>query len=69
MFDNAMMSRGVLARRKKQRGLTIVEYAVAGAVVAIVTVGAFFALGGAISTEISAMAVAIETGGATPPSD
>lgn len=38
--------------RKRQRGITIVEYAVAGSVLVAVGAAAFFALGSAVSDEI-----------------
>jgi Flp pilus assembly pilin Flp len=52
--------------RRRQRGLTIVEYAVAGGIVIAVTVAAFIALGNASGGQINRMATAIATNGAPP---
>lgn len=45
------------------RGLTIVEYAVAGALIAAAVVAAFIALGGAITGEINGLATDVGSGG------
>jgi pilus assembly protein Flp/PilA len=45
------------------RGLTIVEYAVAGALIAAAVVAAFLLLGGNISTEITDLANTVSGGG------
>ena len=44
---------------KDEDGLTIVEYAVAGALITIFVVGAFTALGGAVDTRIRALCAAV----------
>lgn len=41
------------------RGLTIVEYAVAGALITLLVVGAFIALGGNIQTAIEDLGTAV----------
>lgn len=41
-----------LSSKNKQKGLTIVEYAIAGALVAAALIGTFAALGGTISNLI-----------------
>lgn len=45
----------LLAFRKSQKGLTTVEYAIAGTLVALAVVAAFTALGGAVGTQIRAI--------------
>ena len=47
---------------KKEEGLTTVEYAIAGTLVALAVVGAFTALGGAVGGQITKI-VNILTGG------
>jgi Flp pilus assembly pilin Flp len=63
----AAAARFIGSSQKRQRGLTLVEYVAAGGVVAVVTVAAFFALGGVVATQIDRVAVAIETDGAGAP--
>lgn len=59
MSKQAGMHRG----QRKQRGLTTVEYAIAGSVITASIVLAFSDLGGVVATRINDMAVAIATGG------
>ena len=47
---------------KKQRGLTTVEYAVAGALIALAVVAAFTALGGRVTAVINAITAALPAG-------
>lgn len=47
---------------RDETGLELSEYAVAAALVAIAVVGAFFTLGGTISTKISELGTHISTG-------
>ncbi len=44
---------------RKQKGLTTVEYAVAGAMIVAAVVGAFFALGGKVDSVIDAITTAL----------
>ncbi len=44
---------------KDEDGLTIVEYAVAGGLITAVVVGTFAALGGAVSTKMTALCTAL----------
>jgi pilus assembly protein Flp/PilA len=48
-----MRGRGAL--RAQQEGLTTVEYAIAGTLVALAVVTAFTALGGAVGTQIQSI--------------
>lgn len=47
---------------KREEGLTTVEYAIAGTLVALAVVGAFRLLGGAVGAQINAI-VGVLTGG------
>ena len=51
-----------LRRIGKQRGLTTVEYAVAGALISLAVVAAFTALGGQVTTVINAITAALPAG-------
>jgi pilus assembly protein Flp/PilA len=46
---------------KDEEGLTMVEYAIAGALVAIAAVAAFTALGTAVATRINDLVTAVST--------
>ena len=58
------MKKLIIAFLKDEEGLTMVEYAVAGALVAAACVTAFIALGGAIGTRITNLGTTISTGAA-----
>ena len=49
-----------IATLRKQRGLTTVEYAVAGALIAVAVVAAFLALGGQVQTVINSIETALQ---------
>lgn len=53
MFQHAMHSLNYLSLRYRQRGLTTVEYAVAGSLIALAVVVAFRTLGGTVNTKIT----------------
>jgi pilus assembly protein Flp/PilA len=57
----AKIHTNLLALRDKQKGLTTVEYAVAGSVIVLAAVGAFILLGGNVNTAIRALAGNITT--------
>ena len=57
-----MMKEAILSFIKNEDGLTTVEYAVAGALVAGTVVVAFQQLGDAVETEINCLETAIEGG-------
>jgi pilus assembly protein Flp/PilA len=50
---------------REEDGLTTVEYAIAGGLVGLAVVGAFFALGGAVGAKIQEIVTCL-TGGACP---
>lgn len=52
----AKIHTNLLALRDKQKGLTTVEYAVAGSVIVLAAVAAFVLLGGNVSKAITAIA-------------
>lgn len=52
----------ILAFLKEEKGLTTVEYAIAGGLVALAVVAAFVALGGAVGAEIDSMTNCIANG-------
>jgi pilus assembly protein Flp/PilA len=60
------MKEAILSFIKNEDGLTTVEYAVAGALVAGTVVVAFQNLGEAVETEINCLETAIEGGAACP---
>lgn len=49
-----------IATLHKQRGLTTVEYAVAGALIAAAVIAAFILLGGNVGTVINRIATAVK---------
>jgi pilus assembly protein Flp/PilA len=51
----------IVAFLKDEQGLTMVEYAIAGALVSIAAVTAFTSLGTAIATQISGLVTAVNT--------
>jgi pilus assembly protein Flp/PilA len=53
------MKKLIVAFLKDEEGLTMVEYAIAGALVSIAAVGAFTALGSAIVLRITALVTAV----------
>ena len=53
------MKKFIVAFLKDEEGLTMVEYAIAGALVSIAAVGAFTALGSAIVVRITALVTAV----------
>lgn len=53
MFNNIV--RALAAFRTREEGLTTVEYAIAGTLISLAVVGAFQALGGAVSAQIQAI--------------
>ncbi len=48
-----------IARRAKQKGLTTVEYAVAGGLIAAAVIAAFIALGGQVNTIITGITASL----------
>ena len=62
-----MIKESVAKFIKDEDGLTTVEYAVAGALVAAAVAGAFSALGGAVTTNINNLEGIVSGGGGTPP--
>lgn len=56
----------LLAFLKEEKGLTTVEYAVAGSLIALAVVGAFTALGGSVETAICGIQAVIDPGAACP---
>jgi pilus assembly protein Flp/PilA len=55
------MKKFIVAFLKDEEGLTMVEYAIAGALVSIAAVTAFTSLGTAVATRISALVDAVNT--------
>jgi len=55
------MKKFIVAFLKDEQGLTMVEYAIAGALVSIAAVTAFTSLGTAIATQISGLVTAVST--------
>ena len=55
------MKKFIVTFLKDEEGLTMVEYAVAGSLVAAGAVAAFTALGGAIVTKIGVLTTAVST--------
>jgi len=53
------MKKFIVAFLKDEEGLTMVEYAIAGALVSIAAVTAFTDLGGAVATRISSLVDAV----------
>lgn len=53
------MKQKIMNFLRSEKGLTTVEYAVAGALVAAAVVAAFLALGGQVTTVITALTTAI----------
>jgi pilus assembly protein Flp/PilA len=53
------MKKFIAAFLKDEEGLTMVEYAIAGALVSIAAVTAFTSLGTAVATRISALVTAV----------
>jgi pilus assembly protein Flp/PilA len=51
----------IVAFLKDEEGLTMVEYAIAGALVSIAAVTAFTSLGTAVATRINALVTAVNT--------
>jgi pilus assembly protein Flp/PilA len=60
-FEVAEMKHFILSFLKDEEGLTMVEYAIAGALVAIAAVAAFTALGTAVATRINDLVTAVST--------
>jgi pilus assembly protein Flp/PilA len=56
-FEVAEMKQFIVSFLKDEEGLTMVEYAIAGALVAAGSVAAFTSLGTAVTTRIDALAV------------
>ena len=54
-----MMKQQILKFLRDERGLTTVEYAVAGALITVAVVGAFTALGGKVDATIRAISAAL----------
>ncbi len=55
------MKEFIIAFLKEERGLTMVEYAIAGALVAAVGAAVFTTLGSNVSSQISSLAVDVGT--------
>jgi len=55
------MKKFIVAFLKDEEGLTMVEYAIAGALVSIAAVVAFTNLGTAVATQMSALVSAVNT--------
>lgn len=51
----------LIALLREEEGLTTVEYAIAGSLVGLAVVGAFFALGGQVGVVIQGLVTAITT--------
>ena len=49
----------MVALRKSQKGLTTVEYAIAGGLISAAVIGGFTALGGSVAGVIAALAAAL----------
>jgi pilus assembly protein Flp/PilA len=54
-----MLKQQILKFLRDERGLTTVEYAVAGALITVAVVGAFTALGARVSTVIATITAAL----------
>lgn len=59
------MRKFILAFLRDEEGLTMVEYAVAGSLITAAAAAAFTALGGAVTTKITAITALIAGGGAS----
>jgi pilus assembly protein Flp/PilA len=57
----AQMKKDILAFLKDEEGLTMVEYAIAGALVSIAAVAAFTSLGTAVVTQITNLVAAVNS--------
>jgi pilus assembly protein Flp/PilA len=57
----AQMKKFIVAFLKDEEGLTMVEYAIAGALVSIAAVAAFTSLGTAVVTRITALVAAVNS--------
>jgi len=55
------MKKFIVAFLKDEEGLTMVEYAIAGALVSIAAVAAFTSLGTAVVTRITALVAAVNS--------
>jgi len=55
------MKKDILAFLKDEEGLTMVEYAIAGALVSIAAVAAFTSLGTAVVTQITNLVAAVNS--------
>ena len=60
-IEVGQMKSFILAFLKDEEGLTMVEYAIAGALVSIAAVTAFTSLGTAVATRITALVTAVNT--------
>lgn len=59
-MKNLMQMIQLASLATRQRGLTTVEYVVAGGLIALAVVGAFLALGGTVGTQINAIESGID---------
>jgi pilus assembly protein Flp/PilA len=60
-YEEIQMTKSIIAFFKDEEGLTMVEYAIAGALVAATAVAVFTSLGTAIVTRITALVTAVNT--------
>jgi pilus assembly protein Flp/PilA len=64
IFEVAEMKHFIVSFLKDEEGLTMVEYAIAGALVAAGAAAAFLALGGAVTTKIGDLVADVNLSGA-----
>lgn len=55
MFRNAMHTLNYLSLRYRQRGLTTLEYAIAGSIIAAGVVALFIAIGGKVNNQMGSI--------------